>query len=160
MHLWWTAALALHTGQRQSDVLAMNWSAINGGGIEARQSKTRKSLWIPLHRDLRAILEVIPRLSTRILTNSRGLPWASGFKAAWQTEMNRPAFAGFRERTLVFHGLRKSAVVMLLEAGCTDAEVAAITDQSREMVAHYSLMVNQRKLAAAAILKWEAANGS
>ena len=73
--------------------------------------------------------------------------------------MSRPAFAGLRERRLVFHGLRKSAVVMLLEAGCTDAEVAAITGQTRDMVAHYSLMVNQRKLAAAAILKWEAANG-
>jgi hypothetical protein len=56
--------------------------------------------------------------------------------------------------------LRKSAVVFLLEAGCTDAEAAAITGQSREMIEHYSIMVNQRKLATAAILKWEAANTS
>jgi hypothetical protein len=34
--------------------------------------------------------------------------------------------------------------------------VAAITGQSREMVEHYARQVNQRKLAAAAILKWEA----
>jgi transposase len=54
-------------------------------------------------------------------------------------------------------GLRKSAVVFLLEAGCTDAEVAAITGQSREMVEHYARQVNQKRLAAAAILKWEAA---
>jgi hypothetical protein len=72
--------------------------------------------------------------------------------------MNRAAFSSFRERKLVFHGLRKSAVVMLLEAGCTDAEVAAITGQSREMIVHYSVMVNQRKLARAAILKWQDAN--
>jgi hypothetical protein len=45
---------------------------------------------------------------------------------------------------------------MLLEAGCTDAEVAAITGQTREMVEHYARAVNQKKLAAAAILKWEA----
>lgn len=45
--------------------------------------------------------------------------------------------------------------VMLLEAGCTDAEVASITGQSRQMVEYYSRQVNQRKLAAAAILKWE-----
>jgi hypothetical protein len=44
-----------------------------------------------------------------------------------------------------------SAVVMLLEAGCTDAEVAAITGQSREMIVHYSVMVNQSKLGRAAI---------
>ena len=61
---------------------------------------------------------------------------------------------------LVFHGLRKSAVVTLLEVGCTDAEVAAITGQSRQMIEHYSRMVNQLKLAAAAILKWENADGT
>jgi len=42
---------------------------------------------------------------------------------------------------------------MLLEAGCTDAEVAAITGQTRRAVAHYPLMVNQRRLAASAIPK-------
>jgi hypothetical protein len=40
-------------------------------------------------------------------------------------------------RGLVFHGLRKSAVVFLLETGCTDAEVSAITGQSRQMAEHY-----------------------
>jgi hypothetical protein len=49
----------------------------------------------------------------------------------------------------VFHGL------LLLEAGCTDAEVLAITGQSRQMVEHYAQQVNRRKLAASAILKWE-----
>jgi integrase len=79
-HLWWATALALYTGQRQSDVLAMNWSAIDSGGIEARQSKTGKVLWLPIHRDLRPILDAIPRTSTRILTNGRSLPWASGLR--------------------------------------------------------------------------------
>jgi hypothetical protein len=74
--------------------------------------------------------------------------------------MNRAAFTDFRRRRLVFHGLRKSAVVMLLEAGCTDAVMAAITGQSRGMIVHYSIMVNQRKLARAIILKWQGANGS
>jgi transposase len=61
---------------------------------------------------------------------------------------------------LVFHGLRKSAVVTLLEAGATEAEVAAITGQSLHMVAHYARQVNQRKLAASAILKWERAGNA
>jgi hypothetical protein len=43
-----------------------------------------------------------------------------------------------REEGLVFHGLRKSAVVMLLEAGATEGEVAAVTGQSMQMVAHYA----------------------
>src|SRR5262245_22172980 len=45
-----------------------------------------------------------------------------------------------------------------LEAGCTDAETAAITGQSRDMVEHYAKQVNQKRLAAAAILKWETAD--
>lgn len=47
--------------------------------------------------------------------------------------------------------------MFLLEAGCTDAETAAITGQSRDMVEHYAKQVNQKRLAATAILKWESA---
>jgi hypothetical protein len=68
--------------------------------------------------------------------------------------------AVLHERRLVFHGLRKSAVVFLLEAGCTEAEAAAITGQSRDMFEHYAKQVNQKRLAAAAILKWEAADAA
>ena len=73
--------------------------------------------------------------------------------------MDETAMKPLREAELVFHGLRKSAVVFLLEAGCTDAEVSAVTGQSREMVEHYAREVNQRKLAASAVLKWEADDG-
>jgi integrase len=94
-----------------------------------------------------------------ILTNTRGAPWTrDGFKSSWVDELNRPVMAELPRRHLVFHGLRKSAVVCLLEAGCCDAETAAITGQSRDMVEHYAKQVNQRRLAAAAILKWEAAD--
>jgi integrase len=157
--LWHAAALALYTGQRQSDVLAMNWHAIDSGAIAVKQQKTGKPLTIPLHRDLRAILDDIPKTSIRIRTNSYGQPWtADGFKTSWRKVRNGPAFAHFRERGLVFHGLRKSAVVLLLEAGCTVPETASITGQSWKMVEHYAIMVNQRKLARTAVMKWESAN--
>jgi hypothetical protein len=80
-----------------------------------------------------------------------------GFKASWSTELNRPEMRMLQDKERVFHGLRNSAVVFLLEAGCTDAEVASITRQSRQMVEHYAKQVNQKKLAAAAVLKWETA---
>jgi integrase len=156
--LWYAAALALYSGQRQSDVLGMTWNDVKDGLIAVKQGKTKKHLWIPVHRDLATVLVEMPRRSVRILTNSRGRPWtADGFRVSWRVELMRPQMEDLRAKRLVFHGLRKSAVVMLLEAGATDAEVAAITGQSREMVAHYSRQVSQRKLAAAAILKWETA---
>jgi integrase len=154
--LWWAAALALYTGQRQGDDLAMQWSDCAERQISVVQEKTGKKLRIPMHRDLAELLRTLPRRSTTILTNTKGRPWTSdGFRASWSKEMSRPAMEAHRQAGLVFHGLRKSAVVFLLEAGCTDAEVSAITGQSRQMVEHYARQVNQQKLAARAVLKWE-----
>jgi len=151
-------ALALYTGQRQGDVLAMTRSDIKAGLIAVVQEKTGTKLWIPMHRDLKPLLADLEHESVTILVNSDGLPWTKdGFKASWNKQLSITELSELRSRRLVFHGLRKSAVVFLLEAGCTDAEVSVITGQSREMVEHYAKQVNQRRLAAAAILKWEAA---
>jgi integrase len=102
-----------------------------------------------------------------VLTNTRGLPWTQdSFRASWNGTLEAPnqkygvlpqphPLWPIKRAGLVFHGLRKSAVVMLLEVGCTTAEVQAITGQSMQMVEHYAKQVNQKKLAAAAILKWE-----
>lgn len=150
--LWHAVALALYTGQRLADVLAMAWTALSRNGLTVRQGKTGKLLLIPVHRDLSAVLETIPRQAVTILTSSQGRPWTGdGFQSTWSK--SKPAIV--RDLGLVFHGLRKSAVVTLLEAGCTDAEVASITGQSRAMVEHYAKLVNQEKLARTAILKWE-----
>jgi integrase len=155
--MWQATALALYSGQRQGDVLEMTWGSIKGGLLEVRQEKTGKTLVIPAHQGLLAVLAEVPRKSVRILTSTRGTPWSNdGFRASWQKALTGP-LASIREAKLVFHGLRKSAVVTLLEAGCSDAEVAAITGQSRQMVEHYARQVNQKKLAASAILKWERA---
>ena len=158
--LWWAVALALYTGQRLADVLKMRWNSINPAGLLAvKQGKTGKELLIPIHRDLKVVLDQIPRRALTILTSANGTPWnpnGDGFQTAWAK--HRPAIVA--ERNLVFHGLRKSAVVTLLEAGCTDAEVAAITGQSRQMVTHYARLVNQQQLARAAILKWETSRGT
>jgi integrase len=157
--MWHAAALALYSGQRQADNLSMMWSDAAGEVMSVVQEKTGEKLRIPMHRDLRGVLSGIPRRATTILTNTKGLPWTSdGFRASWGKELARPAMEPLRG--LVFHGLRKSAVVFLLEAGSTDAEVSSITGQSRQMVEHYAREVNQNKLAAAAVLKWEAATGT
>ena len=61
---------------------------------------------------------------------------------------------------LVPHGLRKNAVIALLEAGCTVAETAAITGQTFNMVEQYARQVDQRRLGDAAILKFENKGGT
>ena len=53
--MWQAAALALYTGQRQGDVLAMKWSDISNGVISVVQGKTGKAVWVPVHRDLQTV---------------------------------------------------------------------------------------------------------
>jgi hypothetical protein len=150
--IWWVGALALFTGQRQGDVLVMKWSDVRDGVVSVIQEKTGVRVWIPIHSALARILAEVPRRSIYIATNTHGAPWTQdGFRTSWGRVLDRMAVPD----RLVFHGLRKSAVVMLLEAGCTTAEVASITGQSFEMVEHYAREVSQRKLAVAAIAKWE-----
>ena len=88
--LWEAAALALYTGQRMSDVLVMQWSDIDQGLIAVVQGKTRKKLWVPIHKELGALLALLEirarkafegkvidlrRHHQAILTNTRGAPW-------------------------------------------------------------------------------------
>jgi integrase len=148
--LWWAIVCALYTGQRCGDLLAMRWDALQGNVIAVQQEKTGKRLAIPIHSKLRVVLAAIPRRAVTILTSPEGRPWTrDSFKSAWKRR--GPSLPD----GLVFHGLRKSAVVTLLEAGCTEAEACAVTGQSLEMLAHYAKGVNQRRLAAAAIRRWE-----
>jgi len=160
---WHATAVAVFSGQREGDCLSMPWSKIRDGAMKVRQQKTKCELLIPVHRDLAAVLYDIPRLSTHILTSSKGTPWTKdGFRSSWAkaihgTEVNPSPLKPIADAGLVFHGLRKSAVCTMLEAGCTEAEVMSVTGQSAKMVAHYAKQVNQQKLAASAILKWERA---
>jgi integrase len=148
----WMVQLALYTGQRPGDVLKMLWSDYDGQGIQVVQQKTGAKVWIPAHRDLQALLDEIPKRALVILTTVRGRPW----KRANYGEVVRAAVqaAGFKGYTL--HGLRKNATTRLLEAGCTTAEVQAITGHATiAMVEHYAKAINQRRMGQSAVTKLE-----
>jgi len=93
--------------------------------------------------------------------STKRTPWTKdGFRSSWRkavlgTAANPSPLKPIADAGLVFHGLRKSAVCMLLEAGCTEAETQAINGQSSKMVQPYARQVNRTKLAASAILKLE-----
>ena len=118
----------------------MRWSDIDQGLIAVVQNKTNKKLWIPIYKELAALLAVLEERTRKsfagkvvemrryhqpILASTRKKPWTrDGFKASWSEQLNQPIMSELRLRRLVFHGLRKSAVVFLLEAGCSDAETS------------------------------------
>ena len=147
--------LALYTGQRKGDILAMRWNAIEGEGIHVKQQKTGKQLWIPLHPVLAKELTKIGRRGMTIVARRDDRPYTtSGFSTIWKRQQRKLGLTG-----LQFHGLRRNAVNALLEADCHLPEVAAITGQSFEMVQHYSQEVNQRRLASSAMNKLETSSG-
>lgn len=145
-------ALFYFTGQRISDVIRMQWTDIKDGHIHVRQKKTDTELQIPVAAELVQILHELPRRGFAILTQSNGKAWTdNGLRLKMQ------AWARERGQEIVPHGLRKNAVNALLEAGCSAAEVSAITGQSLKMVEHYAKKRNQKRLGGSAILKFDGA---
>jgi integrase len=145
--------LALETGQRQGDLLALPWSAFDGQWIRLRQSKTGRRVNIPVTRRLRAILENTKRSATVILTNKRGLAWeGNAFRKAWGDTCRKAKISD-----LHFHDLRGTAVTRLAEAECSHAEIAAITGHSMRDVGAIldKYLARTDKIALAAIAKLE-----
>ncbi len=146
--------LLYYTGQRIGDVVQMRWSDIRHGSISMVQQKTGKPLLIPLHSVLDAELARTPKKGITIITNQLGQPMTP---QVIRRELK--VFGESMGATVVPHGLRKNAVNSLLEAGCTIAEVAAITGQTFKVIEHYARRSNQRRLGEAAILKLENIDG-
>lgn len=142
--------LLYYTAQRIGDVCRMRWSDIKGGVISVRQEKTDKPLEIAIHSALDAELARTPRTGMTVLTNWQGQPMTDQpIRKALKAHV---AAYGL---DLVPHGLRKNAVIALLEAGCSVAETASVSGQSFPMVEYYAKLRNQKRLSSAAILKWE-----
>lgn len=143
-------ALLYYTGARIGDMVCFRWSDIREGVLHYTAQKTGTEMEVPLHADLRQILSETPKRGITIITNHLGQPMTD---QVIRKELKK--FAAEQGHELVPHGLRKNAVNALLEAGCTVAEVQAITGQSFKMVEHYARRVHRRELGTAAIHKLE-----
>src|SRR3546814_13013182 len=107
----------------------MRWSDVQGDTIAVVQRKTSRALTIKLHQNLADILAATPKRGLTILTQADGRPVGDD---AIRKEIQ--AFTSDYGVKLVPHGLRKNAVIALLEAGCSVAEAAAVSGQAFPMV--------------------------
>lgn len=142
-------SLLYYTAQRIGDVCNMSWGDIQDGYVHVIQEKTKKELHIRLHRDLATLLDSVrPTFAGKAkILGGRDRHTVRGWLKAWVRE---------RGQDVVPHGLRKNAVIALLEAGCTVAEAASISGQSFGQVEHYARQRDQKRLGSGAVLKWEA----
>ena len=142
-------ALGLYTAQRRGDVVHIGRQHIRDGVLTLRQQKTGASLAIPVHPDLAAIIAATPVGHLTLLTTRTGKSYAANdFSVAFRTWCDAAELPGH----CVFHGLRKSALTRLADAGCTAHEIAAISGHKTLMeVERYTKAADQVRLARAAM---------
>jgi integrase len=111
---------------------------------------TNTELAIPIHPELRRIIDATPSGHLTFLVTELGRP----FKAAGFGNWFRDQCDMANVRHCAFHGLRKAASVRLAEAGCTPHEIAAITGHaSLKEIVRYTNTADRKRLARAAMEK-------
>lgn len=159
--------LAAGTGQRGSDLVRMcptDLEEFRGTmGINVRQKKTGLQIWIPISRELAAVMASWPRQPGPFLRKPDGSAWPSRHKMseAWNKERDRnPELAPCRDivvpglpepRSLVMHGLRATACVRLWELDCPTTLISKMVGLSMPMVERYVRFASQRVSALAAV---------
>jgi len=146
----------LFTGQRKVDVLKMLRPLAAATEMPVVAQKTSDRVPVQIHSEYRSIIDAAPvdADSPNVALHLRGdgFAWSyEGFKTAWGRELDKPEMALFRQERWVFHGLRKNAVNMLLEVGCSEEQVSAIVGMSAAMVHHYAKEVSKFRLARSAM---------
>ena len=144
-------ALLLYTAQRVSDVAGMGPQHIRNGILHVRQKKTGVVLDIPVHPDLRAVIDATPGEHLTFLTSSKtGKPYVGNdfsqqFRI-WCDAAELPHCSA--------HGLRKAACRRLAEAGCSINEIAAISGHATlSEIQRYTKAADQARMARAAMAR-------
>jgi integrase len=150
--------LAVHTGQRGSDIVRMRWSDVEEQdghqGINVTQQKTGLRLWVPFTAELAEQLQTWERRPPFFLVlKPDGTPYTREHLSwHWNKERDtNPALEPLKGAGLVLHGLRATAVVRLRKRGATPLQIASMVGMSEPMVARYSRLADQRDLALAAV---------
>ena len=146
-------ALALYTSQRGSDLIKMGRQHIRDGMISVVQQKTGARLWIPIHSQLKIIIDTAPADQLTLLISETGRPYAGA--SSLSHAMNRWT----KEAGLIncpLHGLRKACCRRLAEAGCSTQEIMSISGHtSLAEVERYTKGVDQQHMAACAMARME-----
>jgi len=147
-------ALLLYSAQRASDVVRIGPQHVRDGFLFVRQQKTKmarqdRELRIPGHPELRRVIDATPTGQLAFLVTRYGVPFtAKGFSIRFSEWCKQ---AGLPDGCTA-HGLRKTACVRLVQAGCSISEVMAISGhRNMAQVKTYIEKVDQQRLAETAM---------
>ncbi len=153
-HMLLAFEMAINTGQRQGDLLALTWKQYDGTHLSFEQGKTKKRVRVKVNTTLKPIIDALPRDKMRIMNNSRGRPWTKdGFKTSWGKECARLDIVG-----VTFHDLRGTFITERSREGSTTNQIALITGHSiaevgRVLEKHY--LSTDQQASDAVILRME-----
>ncbi|MFN3647782.1 MAG: tyrosine-type recombinase/integrase [Gemmobacter sp.] len=150
--------LLISTGQRRCDVVRMGRQHVRAGVLSIVQQKTGKEVSIPLHPNLRAVLDARPKDNLTFIMSERGKPMTPEGFTNWFRKLVEAVVDADGKRLLPDglspHGLRKASCRRLAEAGCSAHEIMAISghetlaEVSRNTVAANRIHLAERAVAA------------
>jgi len=155
-------ALGGFAGMREGDAIRVQRSADDGAWLRWTQRKTGNLVELPVHPELRRILDdaygVHADAAVKPLTlvvGLRGRPYTSnGFQRMFFGLIRRLEDEGKVRAGLTFHGLRHTAGKLLADQGVDPRTIAALLGhKTLQMAAHYSDEADRKKRAAAAVAK-------
>lgn len=146
-------ALGMYAGMRGGDVARAAWSSYDGTAIAWRQSKTGEPVWLPAHRELRAILDAAPRRATTMVAGAWGRSWkASTLQRQFRALVRSLEREGKVGPGLTFHGLRSTAGKNLADLGAdVRAIMAMLGHRTAAMALHYSSEADRERAAKTAV---------
>lgn len=145
------AELILGTGQRPNAAVGMRFSDFKGNWMSLVDEKTDTRIEVYMPESLRRFLASLPEEGRGTHLLPRGLTGGLGYSAVEKAFRAWRGTLGEAARPYSLHGLRKLAIVRLAEAGCSDAEIQAITNQTPETIADYRKRANRKTMSKAAV---------
>jgi hypothetical protein len=162
--------LVRNTAMRAADIRKFPWTRYDGQRVQIRSQKTKKLVWIPATRELRAHLDALTeegRKGALVILTPTGKAYTKRyFNDHWREDcekldaINAAKAAGaefLKTADLNFHDNRGTAATLLVEAGANIGEIAEAmcwtTDKAQRMLDTY--LARKGVLAASAIQKLE-----
>ncbi|WP_156943969.1 tyrosine-type recombinase/integrase [Roseivivax isoporae] len=139
-----TAELIMGSGQRPSAAIEMKWEDFKADRMTVLDEKQDERFDVHCPDGLRAYLDTLPKRGAHVLAKNLREPL--GYDAVERPFRKWRTGLGPKAKPYSLHGLRKLAIIRLAEAGWSDAEIQAATNQSPETVAYYRRKANRLTL--------------
>lgn len=137
--------LGTATGQRPGDLVKMRWDHFQDGFVSVTQDKTNTRVDVFCPAGLQKFLAKVPREGAHLFPRNLNEPISYSMLEK-EFRPIRDAL-GPKGADFTMHGWRYNAAVELAEAGCSDAEIQAVTGhKGLEMVLKYRRRASQRAL--------------